>query len=251
MTSYCENSLSTDEKFQKPSTLVACVSLTMRITPACLLGASLRALSSLCEDVEAQVQPPVSGGEWADFAFCLNGLKIPLHRCILSARSPYFRQMLRTVWQPEARSNFASAQCQRIHIVGFHFRSKGASFCQSQLPSSSKGSCIYIYLQAKSLLSSTTAIVAVDVKKAEHVQKGRARQVVLQHVLHNAQPSALKSLLVWFYTERLEMSISDVDAVKRLAKRCGLKMLVKALVEEQGTLKFSYKTIRREEQPRR
>lgn len=64
------------------------------------LAASLRALSTLCEDTEAQVAPPIAPGQWADFEFKLPGQRIPLHRAILSARSPYFRDMLRSAWRP-------------------------------------------------------------------------------------------------------------------------------------------------------
>ena len=83
------------------------------------------------------------------------------------------------------------------------------------------------------------------------IQDGKAREVVLQHVVHNAQPSALKAVLVWMYTERLEIGIDDVEAVKRIAKKCKLKSLVEALVAEQRTLRYYFKTVKREEQPRR
>ena len=83
------------------------------------------------------------------------------------------------------------------------------------------------------------------------IQDGKAREILLQHVVHNAQPSALKAVLVWMYTERLEIGIDDVEAVKRIAKKCKLKSLVEALVAEQRTLRYYFKTVKREEQPRR
>jgi len=48
-----------------------------------------------------------------------------------------------------------------------------------------------------------------------------------------------------------QVGMSDVDAVKRLAKRMHLKPLVRAVENEQRTLKYYFKTVRREEQPRR
>ena len=71
------------------------------------------------------------------------------------------------------------------------------------------------------------------------------------HALHVSNPNAIRSLLVWMYTDRLESSISDVEAIKRLAKRCRLSGLRQAIENEQRTLKYYFKTVRREEQPRR
>lgn len=35
-----------------------------------------------------------------DVRFVINGERIPLHRAVLAARSPYFHKMLRTAWLP-------------------------------------------------------------------------------------------------------------------------------------------------------
>lgn len=64
-------------------------------------------------------------------------------------------------------------------------------------------------------------------------------------------PAALKAILVFLYTERLDIAIEDVDAVLRIAKKCKLRAVVRAIKEEQGTLKYYFKSTRRDEAPRR
>ena len=102
------------------------------------LASSLRSLSTLCEDPEvrsakilyeqscrpllgptlsssaaqAQGSAPLLAGQWADFAFVINGVRIPLHRALLSARSPFFHHMLCTLWQPQAGFLFQFAMHQ-------------------------------------------------------------------------------------------------------------------------------------------
>ena len=73
----------------------------------------------------------------------------------------------------------------------------------------------------------------------------------LQHKLHRMSPNALRALLVWTYTERLDVGMSEVEAVRRVAKRCKLKALSAALDNEQRTYKYYFKTLRKEEAPRR
>lgn len=83
-------------------------------------------------------------------------------------------------------------------------------------------------------------------------QEGEShRTVELEHELHVLHPAAIRCLLVWLYTERLDVGIGDVPAAKRLAKRARCKELVAALEAEQRTLKYYFKTVRKEEQPRR
>ena len=64
---------------------------------------------------------------------------------------------------------------------------------------------------------------------------GELRVIRLEHELHLLHAAALRSLLVWCYTERLEVAMADVAAVKRLAKRCQILALVDALEAEQRT----------------
>ena len=81
--------------------------------------------------------------------------------------------------------------------------------------------------------------------------KTKGRILELSHPLYLSNPNAFRSLIVWMYTDRLEASMSDVEAIKRLAKRCRLTALRQVIENEQRTLKYYFKTVRREEQPRR
>ena len=53
------------------------------------------------------------------------------------------------------------------------------------------------------------------------------------------------------YTERLDVAIEDVDAVLRVAKKCKMHAVVKAIGDEMRTLKYYFKSTRRDEAPRR
>ena len=53
------------------------------------------------------------------------------------------------------------------------------------------------------------------------------------------------------YTERLDVAIEEVDAVLRVAKKCKMHAVVKAIGEEMRTLKYYFKSTRRDEAPRR
>lgn len=67
-----------------------------------------------------------------------------------------------------------------------------------------------------------------------------------------SNPNAFRSLLAWMYTERLEASMSDVEAIKRLAKRCSLTGLRQVIENEQRTLKYydHLKAVRRNQSRR-
>ena len=63
--------------------------------------------------------------------------------------------------------------------------------------------------------------------------------------------TALKAVLAFMYTERLDVAIEDVDAVLRVAKKCKMHAVVKAIGDEMRTLKYYFKSTRRDEAPRR
>ncbi|KAK9818730.1 hypothetical protein WJX74_005054, partial [Apatococcus lobatus] len=156
-----------------------------RAPPLGPLASDLRCLSSLCADPEAQVQPSVSDGEtgemWCDFAFVIQGERIPLHRAILAARSPFLRRRLHNRWLPREGD-------------------------------------------------------------------GR-REVWLAN--ERLQPATLKAVLAFLYTERLDIAMADVAAVKEVAAKCKLAALQASIDAELRTLKYYFKTTRREEAPRR
>ena len=59
-------------------------------------------------------------------------------------------------------------------------------------------------------------------------------------------------VLAFMYTERLDVGIEDVDAVLRVARRCRLGAFVAAASEELRTLKYYFKSTRRDDtSPRR
>ena len=63
--------------------------------------------------------------------------------------------------------------------------------------------------------------------------------------------AALKAVLAFMYTERLDVAIEEVDAVLRVARKCRMHAVVKAIGEEMRTLKYYFKSTRRDEAPRR
>ena len=63
--------------------------------------------------------------------------------------------------------------------------------------------------------------------------------------------AALKAVLAFMYTERLDVAIEDVDAVLRVARKCRMHAVVKAIGDEMRTLKYYFKSTRRDEAPRR
>ena len=63
--------------------------------------------------------------------------------------------------------------------------------------------------------------------------------------------TALKAVLAFMYTERLDVAIEDVDAVLRVAKKCKMHAVVKSIGDEMRTLKYYFKSTRRDEAPRR
>ena len=63
--------------------------------------------------------------------------------------------------------------------------------------------------------------------------------------------AALKAVLAFMYTERLDVAIEEVDAVLRVARKCRMHAMVKAIGEEMRTLKYYFKSTRRDEAPRR
>ena len=65
------------------------------------------------------------------------------------------------------------------------------------------------------------------------------------------QPAALKAVLAFLYTERLDIAMADVEPVKEVAAKCKLTALQASIDAELRTLKYYFKTTRREEAPRR
>lgn len=53
------------------------------------------------------------------------------------------------------------------------------------------------------------------------------------------------------YTERLDVAMEDVEAVLQVARKCKLRAVVRAITEEQRTLKYYFKSTRLDEAPRR
>ena len=79
--------------------------------------------------------------------------------------------------------------------------------------------------------------------------KSQYRTVNLKNAALSA--TALKAVLAFMYTERLDVAIEDVDAVLRVAKKCKMHAVVKAIGDEMRTLKYYFKSTRRDEAPRR
>lgn len=93
---------------------------------------------------------------------------------------------------------------------------------------------------------------AATLAKRLHMQgsdAGAYRVVQLRSVELSA--AALKAVLAFLYTERLDVAIEDVEAVLRVARKCKLRAVVRAITEEQRTLKYYFKSTRRDEGPRR
>ena len=78
----------------------------------------------------------------------------------------------------------------------------------------------------------------------ERVQDGQPEE-------RGAVGSSLKAVLAFMYTERLDVAIEEVDAVLRVARKCRMHAVVKAIGEEMRTLKYYFKSTRRDEAPRR
>ena len=98
------------------------------------------------------------------------------------------------------------------------------------------------------LLQGTT-----DGEEAHILQdKSRGRVLELSHPLYASSPNAFCSLIGWMYTERLEAHMSDVEAIKRLAKRCRLTGLRQVIESEQRTLRYydHLKAVRRDQSRR-
>ncbi|KAK9830010.1 hypothetical protein WJX72_009170 [[Myrmecia] bisecta] len=81
-------------------------------------------------------------------------------------------------------------------------------------------------------------------------QEGSGHREV--HLVESAlQPLALKAVLAFLYTERLDFPTSDLDAVLRVVRKCCLADLAAAIRKEMTTVKYYFKTTHREEAPRR
>ncbi|CAK0738830.1 hypothetical protein CVIRNUC_001099 [Coccomyxa viridis] len=155
-----------------------------RPPPLAPLAASLRTLSTLCDDLEAPGSTSRrEEAPWCDFAFEVAGERVTMHRAVMAARSPFMRRMLLTDWR---------------------------------LPEDSRS---------------------------------EYRTVNLKNAALSA--AALKAVLAFMYTERLDVAIEEVDAVLRVARKCRMHAVVKAIGEEMRTLKYYFKSTRRDEAPRR
>lgn len=65
-------------------------------------------------------------------------------------------------------------------------------------------------------------------------------------------PAALKAVLVFIYTERLDVSIEEVEPVLKVLRNCRLKRMVACVKKERRTLRYYFKSIRKGEAgPRR
>lgn len=82
------------------------------------------------------------------------------------------------------------------------------------------------------------------------VQAGEAtREVHLGHP--RLSPAALKALLIWMYTERLDIAIEEVDPLLAVMRKCKLKHMVQCILKERRTLRYYFKSTRKDEAPRR
>ena len=64
--------------------------------------------------------------------------------------------------------------------------------------------------------------------------------------------TALKAVLVFMYTERLDVGIEEVDPVLRVMRKCRLKHMVPCVQKERRTLRYHSKSVRKDEAgPRR
>lgn len=75
------------------------------------------------------------------------------------------------------------------------------------------------------------------------------REVHLGHP--KLSPLGLKALLVWMYTERLDVAIEEVDPLLALMRKCKLKHMVQCILKERRTLRYYFKSTRKDEAPRR
>ena len=65
-------------------------------------------------------------------------------------------------------------------------------------------------------------------------------------------PAALKAVLVFMYTERLDVGIEEVEPVLRVLRKCRLKRMVACVMKERRTLRYYFKSTRKDEAgPRR
>ncbi len=64
--------------------------------------------------------------------------------------------------------------------------------------------------------------------------------------------AALKAVLVFMYTERLDVGIEEVEPVLRVMRKCRLKHMVPCVQKERRTLRYHSKSVRKDEAgPRR
>ncbi len=93
------------------------------------------------------------------------------------------------------------------------------------------------------------ALICRCILRVQELDGGGYRVVQLRNA--ELSPVGLKAVLAFMYTERLDVAMEDVEAVLRVAKKCKLHAVVHAITEEQGTLKYYFKSTRRDEAPRR
>lgn len=65
-------------------------------------------------------------------------------------------------------------------------------------------------------------------------------------------PAALKALLIWLYTERLDVAIEEVEPLLAVMRRCRLRHMSACILKERRTLRYYFKSTRKDEAgPRR
>jgi len=64
-------------------------------------------------------------------------------------------------------------------------------------------------------------------------------------------PAALKAVLVFMYTERLDVGIEEVEPVLRVMCKCRLKHMVPCIEKEIRTLRYHKSSRKEEAGPRR
>ena len=93
----------------------------------------------------------------------------------------------------------------------------------------------------------------VEVRCVWTVQPEQPDSTRVVHLGHpGLSPAALKAVLVFMYTERLDVGIEEVEPVLRVLRKCRLKRMVACVMKERRTLRYYFKSTRKDEAgPRR
>ena len=91
-----------------------------------------------------------------------------------------------------------------------------------------------------------------DISSHATAAQGDKQQRVVHLGNPGLSPAALKAVLVFMYTERLDVAIEEVEPVLRVLRKCRLKHMVACVLKERRTLRYYFKSTRKDEAgPRR